>query len=93
MPLPSENIERELALLCLNLDLQQHPDKAKNLAVNYYEDYTNLTDAYKMLRREFEALQIENIRLKSSDNSTSPRLPSFLNSKSHEVRNWETASL
>ncbi len=78
MPLPEENLEREFALLHLNRYLQQYPDKATILALNHYEDYMSLAEDYKLLRREFEALQIENIRLKSS--CRSPQLPSFLKS-------------
>lgn len=79
MPLPEHNPEREFAILSLTLYLQANPDKAVNLAVNHYEDKMNLADDYKQLRREFEALQIENIRLKSSLNHQTPLLPSFLN--------------
>ena len=79
MPLPEPTIERELALICLALYLQQHPERAATLALNHYEDYISLADDYKRLEKDFEALQIENIELKSRPNNrVSPRLPSFL---------------
>lgn len=81
MPLPEHNIEREFAILALTLDLQANPDKAAILAVNHYEDYMNLADDYKQLRADFEALQIENVSLRSKRERTIPSLPSFLNSK------------
>ena len=31
-------LEREFALACLALYLQQHPDSASNLALNHYEE-------------------------------------------------------
>lgn len=79
MPLPEENLEREFEILSLTLDLQQHPERAVILAVNYYEDYLNLAEDYKLLRAEFEALQKENIRLKSRVTSSPVSLPSFVN--------------
>lgn len=79
MPLPEHKPEREFALTCLGLYLQQYPERASTLAFNHYEDYMNLADDYKQLRADFEALQKENIRLKSQINDrVSPRLPSFL---------------
>lgn len=79
MPLPEHNLERELALISLAIDLQQHPEKAVTLALNHYEDYMSLLDDYKRLQKYYEVLQMENIRLKSAlDNRISPRLPSFL---------------
>lgn len=77
--LPEHNLEREFALLMLELYLKQFPERAKILAVNHYEDYMNLSDDYKLLRMSFEALQMENIRLKSAlDAKRSPQLPSFI---------------
>ena len=80
MPLPEHKIEREFALIALALDLRQHPDKAFILTLNYYEDYMNLADDYKRLEANYEALRMENIKLKSSNNRKSVFLPLFLNS-------------
>ena len=81
MPLPEHSIEREFALICLALELRKYPEKAFILALNHYEDYLSLADAYKQLRKEFNSLQQENIRLKSQSTRSVPNLPSFLNSR------------
>lgn len=73
--LPPHNLERELAMLQLDLYFRQHPEKAFTLALNYYLDYLNLADDHKQLQAEFEALQKENVRLKSSLQSRRSRSP------------------
>lgn len=81
MLLPEENIEREFAIISLTLYLKSHSDRAAILAVNYYEDYMNLADDFKQLRADFEALQVENIKLKSTRTTNSVSLPSWINSR------------
>lgn len=73
------NLEREFSLICLALYLQQQPEKATELAFNYYEAYMNLADDYKLLKAKFDSLEQQYIRLKSKPNYCSPSLPSFLN--------------
>ena len=90
------SLELELSVERLKRYLQQHPEKAAELAISYFEerprvavrrkgmrdkDFSVLAIEHKRLERSHEMLQQENIRLKSSIDRQSPSLPSFLNSK------------
>ena len=74
------SLELELSVEQLKRYLQQHPEKAAELAINYYEDFSVLAIEHKRLEQKYEILQQENFCLKSSINRRSPLLPSFLNS-------------
>ena len=74
------SLELELSVERLKRYLQQHPEKAAELALSYFEDFSVLAIEHKRLEQSHEALQIENLHLKSSVNHQSPLLPSFFNS-------------
>lgn len=75
------SLELELSVERLKRYLQQHPEKATELALAYFEDFSVLAIEHKKLEQSYEILQQANIRLKSSGVHKSPSLPSFLNSK------------
>ena len=60
--------------------LQKHPDEATELAIAYFEDFSNLAIKYRELERSYRALQAENIELKSLKTHKSISLPPFLKS-------------
>ena len=73
----STPLELDFSLECLKRYLHQHPNKAKELALAYYEDFSLLAMEYKQLERDFQAMQIQLIQLQQS-NIKSPQLPPFL---------------
>ncbi len=75
------SLELELSVERLKRYLQKHPEEAFKLAVSYFEDFSVLAIEHKRLEQNYQALQIENICLKSSTNHQLPSLPFFLNSK------------
>ena len=69
------SLELELSVERLKRYLQQHPEKAAELAVSYFEDFSVLAIEHKKLEADFEQLQSDSIKR----NSVFP--PSFLNLK------------
>ncbi len=63
--------------------LQEHPDRAIELALNYREDFSLLATEYKFLEKENQGLRQENQALQSQlikrrKSSPSAKLPDFL---------------
>ena len=73
------SLELELSVEQLKRYLQKYPEKAAELALAYFEDFSVLAIEQKRLEQSHEILQQENIRLKSQINHQSSLLPSFLN--------------
>ena len=76
----SINLELEFSVERLKRYLAENPDKAAELAVTYFEDFSVLAIEHKQLERDYEAVQIENMKLRSSKTHRSVCLPSFLQS-------------
>jgi len=76
-PLP---LEHQLPVERLKRFLQKNPDQARELAVNYFEDFLALANDCKKLQADFEALQSQLIQLQEQQQPKrkSPQLPSFL---------------
>lgn len=73
----SINLELEFSVERLKRYLAENPTKAAELAIAHYEDFSVLALEYKQLQQKYEALQQENLGLKSYQ---SPSLPSFIQS-------------
>ena len=61
--------------------IKQNPERALELAIAYFEDFSVLVAEFKQLERDYKALQVENTRIKSSKTHKSVRPPSFVNSR------------
>ena len=68
------SLELELSVERLRRYLQQHPEKAAELALAYFEDFSVLAIEHKRLEADFRLLQAQSLKKHSAS------LPSFLNS-------------
>ena len=73
----STPLELDFSFECLKRYLHQHPNKAKELALAHYEDFSVLATEYKQLERDFQTIQTEFIQLQERI-IKSPQLPPFL---------------
>ena len=68
------SLELELSVERLKRYLQHHPERAAELALSYFEDFSVLAIEHKRLEADFKQLQSDSIKRDSAS------LPSFLNS-------------
>ena len=67
-------VELEFSVERLKRYLEDNPHDAKRLAIAHFEDFSVLAIEFKKLEMQRQALEIENIKLRS----TKVSLPSFL---------------
>ena len=58
--------------------LEENPHDANRLAIAHFEDFSMLAIEYKKLEIERQALEIENIKLRSAKTHRTVSLPSFV---------------
>ncbi len=68
------SLELELSVERLKRYLLKHPEKAAELAISYFEDFSVLAIEHKRLEADFKQLQSDSIKTGSAS------LPLFLNS-------------
>ena len=61
--------------------LQSNPDDANRLAIAHFEDFSILAIEYKKLEIERQALELENIKLRSAKSHRTVSLPSFVSNR------------
>lgn len=91
-------LHHQFAIACLQLELNEKPSKARELAINYYEDYLVLSEefkalslAYKKLLKKHKQTHEENEAMRDYIKANlaekkplhKPRIPSFLPAKKH----------
>ena len=67
-------VELEFSVEQLRRHLEENPHDAAKLAISHFEDFSILTIEFKKLEMQRQALEIENVKLRSAKVS----LPSFL---------------
>ena len=61
--------------------LKENPDDANRLAIAHFEDFSMLAIEFKKLEIQRQALEIENIKLKSAKTHRTVSLPSFVSDR------------
>jgi hypothetical protein len=74
----STPLETSFSVERLKRHLQQHPEQASQLAIDYFQDFLNLARQYKQLQQDHQALQVDLILLEYEQPSSPPQLPHFL---------------
>ena len=81
------NLEIEFRLQLERRYLEQNPTEATQTALDYLEDFLNLTTEMRKLEQKLESVTADNQRLTSQlieiSEGTSIRLPSFLKCQCH----------
>ena len=81
------NLEIEFRLQLERRYLEQNPTEATQTALDYLEDFLNLSTEMRKLEQKLESVTADNQRLTSQlieiSEDTSIRLPSFLKCQSH----------
>jgi len=74
-------VELELSVERLKRHLEANPHDANRLAIAHFEDFSMLAIEYKKLEIERQALELENITLRSAKTHRTVYLPSFVSDR------------
>ena len=71
-------VELEFSVERLKRYLEDNPHDAKRLAIAHFEDFSVLAIEFKKLEMQRQALEIENIKLRSAKTHRTVSLPCFV---------------
>ena len=74
-------VEIEFSVERLKRYLEANPHDANRLAIAHFEDFSMLAIEYKKLEMQRQALEIENIKLRSAKTHGTVSLPSFVSNR------------